>query len=403
MTAGATARPPEAGSPASGVVPGPAAGGTGVAPRRIALFTEYYLPHFGGIELHVRSLADHLRRAGHEVTVVTPFPGPEEIDGIPVLRLGLPLLPFWHTVVTPRGIRPFDRVLRSGRFDLLHCHHSVYSPATACAAYLGQRAGIPTVVTFHSVLNGYTRAFALWAAAAHWDRWPLTLSAVSPRITRELAPLVRGRPVEILPNGIEAAAWPPRSPTPSGDLRVVSTMRLVRRKRPRALVELMALVRERLPAGMRLRARIVGEGVERARLERLIAGLHLGGEVELCGRLAHDAIRALYADADLFVLPTLEESFGLAALEARAAGLPLVVMRESGAAGFIEHERDGLLADSDAELAAAVLRLAHDSELRARMAAHNRETPPPFPWEEVTRTHLDVYRNAAREAACSSG
>ncbi|HEX9108339.1 MAG TPA: glycosyltransferase family 4 protein, partial [Longimicrobiales bacterium] len=378
-------------------------GRAGSGPRRIALVSEYYLPHFGGIELHVRSLAQQLRRAGHEVTVVTPFPGPEEIDGIPVLRLGLPLLPFWQTVFTPRGIRPFDRLLRSGRFDLLHCHHSVYSPATACIAYLGQRAGVPTVVTFHSVLNGYTRAFALWARGLGWNRWPMTLSAVSARLARELAPLVPGRAVEILPNGIDPDAWPPRQAAPSSDLRVVSTMRLVRRKRPRALVELLALVRERLPAGMRLRARIVGEGVERAPLERLIAQLGLEGEVELCGRLAHDAIRSLYADADVFVLPTLEESFGIAALEARAAGLPVVVLRESGAAGFIEHERDGLLADSDAELAAALLRLARDSELRAGIAAHNRQTPPPFAWQEVRRLHLDVYRNTMQEAACSSG
>jgi len=372
------------------------------APRRIGLVTEYYLPHFGGIELHVRALADHLRRSGHEVTIVTPFPGPEEIDGIPVLRLGLPLLPFWHTVFTPRGIRPFDRVLRSGRFDLLHCHYSVYSPATACAAYLGQRAGVPTVVTFHSVLHGYTRAFALWRTWG-WNRWPVTLSAVSPRIARELAPLVGKHAVEILPNGIDPAAWPPRQPPPSSDLRVVSTTRLVRRKRPRALVQLLALVRERLPAGMRLRARIVGEGVERAPLGRLIRQLGLGAEVELCGRLAHAAIRALYADSDVFVLPTLEESFGLAALEARAAGLPVVVMRESGAAGFIEHERSGLLAGSDAELAAALLRLAYDPGLRTRIAQRNRDTPPPYPWEDVTRTHLDVYRTTVREAACSSG
>jgi glycosyltransferase involved in cell wall biosynthesis len=373
------------------------------APRRIALVSEYYLPHFGGIELHVHALARHLRRSGVDVTVITPFPGEAEVDGVPVLRLHLPLLPLWNTVFTPVGAAPFDDLVRSGRFDLLHCHHSVYSPATACAAYLAQRAGLPTVVTFHSVLQGYVPAFALFDRLVGWSRWPVTFSAVSERIGRELAPLLGGRAPRILPNGIEPAEWRCEPATPSPDFRVVSTMRLVRRKRPRALVELLALVRERLPAGMHLRARIIGQGVECAPLERLIAQRGLEREVQLCGRLSHEQIRAAYADADVFVLPTLEESFGLAALEARTAGLPVVAMRESGPAAFIEHERNGLLASSDAELVAALLRLAHEPELRARIALHNRTTPPPYPWDEVTRQHLDVYEDALQEAACSSG
>ncbi len=372
-------------------------------PQRVALFSEYYLPHLGGIELHVQALARALQRSAVEVTVVTPYRGAAEWNGVPVMRLALPLLPVWRTVFTPAGILPIDDLFRSGRFDLVHCHHSVYSPATACVAYLAQRAGLPTVVSFHSLLNGYASAFAALDSVTGWSRWPAAFCAVSDRVARGLQPLLGRRPVHVLPNGIEPSAWQCPPASPSSEFRVVSTMRLVRRKRPRALIEMLAHLRERLPDGLRLRARIIGGGTERPAVERLIAERRLGSEVELCGRLPPERIREAYGDADVFVLPSLEESFGLAALEARAAGLPLVVMGGSGPADFIEHGRSGLVARSDAHMTAALVTLARDPEMRARMAAHNRRVPPPFGWDEVVGRHLAVYENATREASCSSG
>lgn len=372
-------------------------------PRRIALFSEYFLPHLGGIEMQVQSLARALKRTGLEVTVITPYPGPAEADGVPVVRLNLPLLPIWRTVFTPTAVNPIGDLIRSGSFDLVHCHHSVYSPATACTAHMAQRAGLPTVISFHSILNGYAPAFAVLDRVTGWTRWPAVFSAVSQRVARGLRPLLGGRPVHILPNGLEPAAWECPPAEPSSEFRVVSTMRLVRRKRPRVLIEMLAQLRERLPRGLRLRARIIGGGVEQPVLERLIAHRKLGGQVELCGRLPRERIRQIYGESHVFVLPSLEESFGLAVLEARAAGLPVVVMGESGPADFIEDGQAGLVAQSDAEMTAALVTLARNPQMRTRMAAHNRSVPLPFGWDEVVNRHLEVYEEATREASCNSG
>jgi glycosyltransferase involved in cell wall biosynthesis len=96
----------------------------------------------------------------------------------------------------------------------------------------------------------------------------------------------------------------------------------------------------------------------------------------------------------MFVLPTIRESFGLAALEARCAGVPVVAMRASGVAEHIEHDVNGLLADSDAELAMHVAALLRDPVRRASLAARNRESAPPVAWPLVLERHLALYQQA---------
>jgi len=263
--------------------------------------------------------------------------------------------------------------------------------------------GLPTVVTFHSVMRGYTPAFALYDRLTHWSRWPVAFTAVSELVAAEISPLLDDRPVPVLPNGIEPSAWIPRDPVPApGVFRVVSSMRLVRRKRPRALVDMMALLRDRLHPGMRLEARILGRGTERDALRRLIAARGLEAVVELCGRVSHEEMRDVYARSDVFVMPSLEESFGIAALEARAAGLPVVAMRGTGPASFIRDGLEGLLADSDAAMVAALVRLARDPALRLRIAQHNHTTPAPYAWNDVLALHLETYASTLQEDACAS-
>jgi glycosyltransferase involved in cell wall biosynthesis len=122
--------------------------------------------------------------------------------------------------------------------------------------------------------------------------------------------------------------------------------------------------------------------------------------VELPGWLPRERLRALHAAADCFVLPTEHESFGIAALEARAAGVPVVARRGTGVEDFVRDGRDGLLAGSDAEVAAAVARVAADEALRASLRAHSRAEPPvAFDWGRVVARHEAAYREALRTAA----
>ena len=107
-----------------------------------------------------------------------------------------------------------------------------------------------------------------------------------------------------------------------------------------------------------------------------MAGQGLQHVVDLRGRLTRPQVRAAYADSDVFLAPAELEAFGIAALEARTAGLAVVARRGTGIAEFVEDGIDGLLVADDAEMTEAVVHLARDGRLLDGMLAHNRVGAP---------------------------
>jgi glycosyltransferase involved in cell wall biosynthesis len=159
------------------------------------------------------------------------------------------------------------------------------------------------------------------------------------------------------------------------------------RKRPLPLLRMLRRARRELPADVQLRAVIVGEGRQRPALERYLRRHRMDGWVELPGRLTRGRIRQVFERADLFVAPATLESFGIAALEARCSGLPVLARAGSGVGEFVVPGRDGLLAASDAEMVAGLVRLAGDPAERHRMRIHSRQIPADLGWQAVlTRT-----------------
>ena len=307
--------------------------------------------------------------------------------------------------VHPRPGREVLRVVREGRFDVVHAHFGVLAPFAEGALPALVRAGVPLVVTVHSLWGPAVGLFRLADLAARWTRWPAVFTAVSDAAARPVRAALGGRAeVDVLPNGIDPHAWrldptpsegtPGRTPECSPDeVLLVTAMRLAPRKRPLPLLEALQEVRVGLPAQVRLRAVVAGEGPRRTAMERYLRR-HGMDWVEMPGRLGPDALRALYARADLYVAPAVLEAFGIAALEARTAGLPIVARAGTGIAEFVEDGIEGLLAPSDPGLADAVERLVTDPALRTRIAAHNRTTTPAATWDEAVARSVTAYERA---------
>jgi glycosyltransferase involved in cell wall biosynthesis len=370
---------------------------------KIALVCDWYHPRIGGIERHLQDLAATLVAARHEVVVITPTPGDDRVDGIRVRRISAPRAPRFGFLVTPAGVRAVGNALADERVDVAHCHVSIVSPAAMGGAAQSVGRGVPTVVTFHSVVPQTHLLARAARATLGTATWPARFSAVSERVAREVR-AVSPNEMTILANGIDVEAWR-MQPAPRSDdtVRLISIMRLNAKKRPLKLVDLMRALNARLPQEKPARLCIVGDGPERARLERAISRYGLGNQIEVAGQRSRSEIRELLASSDVFVLPTLRESFGIAALEARCAGLPVVAMHASGVSSLIEHGLEGLLAESDVELVSHVARLVCDSELRAAISDHNRRTSPPFDWPRTLDAHLAIYREAIalRDSACA--
>jgi len=351
----------------------------------------------------MRDLALHLRERGHAVEIITAVPGPEAVDGLRVHRLGAPRLPGAGIVFTALAFRRIAALLRAGRYDLVHVHFGIVAPLAYGATAIAQRLGIPTVATFHSVLKHFDPALWLVRGLMGAGEWRVQWSAVSTVVRDSIRPLVGTVEVALLPNGVDVGWWrhdaiAPAHGEPRASLRAVATMRLHRRKRPAALVRCMAAARRRLPAACPIRVEVLGDGPERSRLRRQIARTGAGDLVTLHGWRPRDEVRAALHEADVFLLPSRLEAFGIAALEARCAGVPVVAMHDGGARDFLTDGHDALLARSDAEFTDAIVRLATDASLRTRLRAACAAPPVGYDWPSIVARHERLYAAAADTA-----
>jgi glycosyltransferase involved in cell wall biosynthesis len=364
---------------------------------RVALVCDWFLPRQGGIELHLRDLALALRRLGVDARVVTTTRGPEVVDEVPVHRVPGPLAPGAGFAFTPGALARVGEVIRREGFDVVHAHASVISPVAYAGALAGAREGLPSVVTFHSMLHRSSFLLGASEALFGWSRERILLSAVSSVVAAQAARWIPGAGVCVLPNGIDVPWWREgvSGSKPDDEIVFVSAMRLSRKKRPERLVRAFASA-VRFNAGTpAMRLVVAGGGPERGSLRRLADSLGVGAMIDLPGQLSRDELRALYARSHVFVLPSERESFGIAALEARAAGLPVIAMLAGGARDFIVRGVDGILVRDEQEMARAISRLAIESPFRAYVAAHNRAVPPVFDWPDVAALHLKYYGEAA--------
>jgi glycosyltransferase involved in cell wall biosynthesis len=250
-------------------------------------------------------------------------------------------------------------------------------------------------------LWSYAEPLFRWAdRLAGWARWPAVWSAVSLTAAQPLQRALGAEvPLAILPNGVDAGEWrisaAPRHPS---RVVIATVGRLAERKRPRQLLRMLRDARHMVPPATEIELIMVGDGPLRAALQRSIHRHDMSNWVRLLGPANHERIRALYKDVDFYVAPAKLESFGIAALEARCAGLPVVAHAGSGISSFIRDGKEGLLTHDDEEMAAAIAHLINSPSVRAQIRQHNSTTSPSVSWSTVLEQCDLLYEQARRVA-----
>lgn len=352
---------------------------------RILHVTDYYTPRLGGIEAHVHGLAHRQAARGDEVTVLTPTrpdsDGRHADDGGPV------------QVLRARWVTDALRRLheRAASYDVVHAHISAFGLFTSPVAARLARRGQPTLVTVHSMWDGL---FGPWPGAhaevAGLRRAPVAWTAVSRVAAGQLArQLPRDTLVGVLPNAVEAAARPCTPTTQGGPVRLISTMRIARRKRPVPLVRMFAQLSSSTSVPVHLT--VVGDGPRRDRFDEAVRRHGLADEVTVTGRVEQGEVLRRIGEADIYVAPAMLESFGLAALEARCVGLPVVGHSASGMSDFVSDGVEGWLCPSDETMVDRLRLLVEDDELRRKVSEHNRTTPSALTWAHAIERHDRAY------------
>lgn len=369
---------------------------------RIALATDWFAPRLGGIETQLAQLATHLSERGHDVHVLTTTPGASDGAAGPfrVRRLDVLRMPGAGVAISPRLPGKLMRELERG-YDVVHSHVSVVSPLGYSAAAVARACGMPAVVTFHSVLRHKAHALRVASAVARLNESRVTWTAVSTAVARQ-AEAALSAPVSVLPNGTDLGFWRVASQSPRGfgsprAVVLVSAGRLERKKRPLHLMRAFVDAQRRTHVDARLV--LVGEGSARAAIHRLAA--EVGDAVHHVDWQTPEQLRSLYASADGFVMASERESFGIAALEARAAGLPVIAMLSAGCSDFLTHGTDALLAADDRDLAAQLARFLVDADLRRRLRSARVDLQR-YDWPAVIEEHERTYARAISSAGSAS-
>lgn len=367
---------------------------------RILHVSDVYLPRLGGIELHLRDLIAQQQAAGHDARIVTVTPADAESPADPawVERLA------HERPGLRQAVADLERRLRSQPVDVVHVHASVLSPFATLAAQRCASLGLACLVTVHSMWTGLGPLPDLANGLLGLRGWPICWSAVSEAAAEPMRQMLGpGVEVRLLPNAVDPDRWRTAGPTwaetsPTGEPpTIVSVMRLTRVKRTLPLARMLRRVHEQR-AGLPLRAVVIGDGPQAAPLERYLRRHGMSDWVELPGRLDRSEIHEHLLRAAVYVAPAERESFGIAALEARTVGIPVVASSRSGVGEFITSGVEGLLGANDDEMAADLVRLLVDDGLRSSIARHNRRVPPMHDWATAVAGAERLYGEALRTA-----
>ncbi|MCW2855402.1 MAG: glycosyl transferase [Marmoricola sp.] len=360
---------------------------------RILHVTDTFLPRLGGIELHVADLAARQRDSGHDVMILTGQKDADSatepgLDGIRVERMG--------TGFFGVGIgRRLAGVLAGFEPDIVHAHLTVGSPFTW--GVLRNTGSIPIVISLHSLLPQLPRLIGAGIKVLRLPTSQMIHTAVSDVAADRLrAILGPAHQVHVLHNGVDAADWVVKH-VPTEDFNILCVGRLAARKRPLVLVDALAELADRAPE-LAWSATFVGDGAQRAKVAAAVRAHGLEDRIALPGRLERGEIRSLLGSADVLVAPATLESFGIAALEARCAGVPIIGMASSGVSEFITDGVDGLLARDDSDIASCLHRLAADEDLARDIRRHNTTVAVDMEWSTVTAQHELMYDLALERA-----
>jgi len=285
--------------------------------------------------------------------------------------------------------------------DVINSHEARYQSSYICAR-IREKRRIPFVITQHAyrpVHNPVAKPFYL-----SWMRrfGVYTLKRVDLIIALSEAQKgylkqwhVPDEKIRIVPSGVDTARFRPVNPREKNrrdnkQLRVAFVGEYCNRK----LALLLPVVRELCSRHLSCRFSFIGTGPLACEIARL--SKTFPGQVVDKGFMPSEQLAGELAHSDLFVAPSLEEPFGLAALEAQASGLPAVVTNVGGLSGVVEHNKTGLVvAPREEAVRDALLILIQDSGLRRRMSRLARSRAVKlFSWQSIAKQTLAVYREA---------
>jgi glycosyltransferase involved in cell wall biosynthesis len=376
----------------------------------------------GGIASHVSDLSRALTKRGIDVTVVTcDFPGAadyEDIDGVHVHRIDSYRFPTpdfisWVSMMNLNMLNHVAETMgrQNARFDLLHAHDWLVASA---AIGLKNLFRIPLVATVHATEYGrrnglhtdYHRRIhqtEMWLCREAWRI--ICCSGYMASHVSQVFDTPRDK-IDTIPNGVVVdkftGSYDPETFRPrfanAEEKLVLYVGRLVYEKGADVFIKAGVKVLQNLDA----KFVIVGDGYKKNDLMKLAWDSGIGHKVFFTGFIDVDTLRQLYHTADVFVVPSLYEPFGIVALEAMAARTPVVASNVGGLSEIVDHETTGIHVypgNSDS-LAWGILRVLENPRLSTKLREQAyRKVNALYNWDRIAGQTEATYSQTYDEYA----
>jgi 1,2-diacylglycerol 3-alpha-glucosyltransferase len=384
---------------------------------KIAMFTNTYLPHVGGVARSVKTLEDECRKLGHEVRIVAPeFANAGESPHV----LRVPAIQnfngsdFAVRLPAPGMIRDFMDEFHP---DVIHSHHPFLLGDTALRQ--AWRMGIPVLFTHHTLYERYTHYVPLDSATLKQmaiqlatEYCNLCAAVIAPSESIRDLLVERGVtvPLHPIPTGIDTAFFGSgngarlraEAGIPEEVLLLGHVGRLAPEKNLRFLAAAVSLFLQRDERAAFL---LVGEGAEGDEMMKVFAENGLEDRVHRAGQLTAGNLADAYGAMDVFVFSSQSETQGMVLAEAMAAGKPVVALDGPGVREIVDDGANGFLLPGDAEaadFADSISTLTADAASLRRFSEQARATAADFDHHHTARQLVATYQHLIREAPVRS-
>lgn len=370
--------------------------------KRVALFTEAFLPKVDGVSKTAYLALKYLKATGREVLIFAPDIAPKTIEGsrvIPLPSLGVPRVPETRLALPVRRIAS---ELEAFKPDMIH----LFSPALMCVSGMasGRFMNVPVIANFQTDLPGYAEVYQPGVLGKvgsnllhNWLRYlhngcHLTLAPTQHTINQLQAQGYKR--LRAWGRGVDSVRFSPAHATAEWRARLLNGRdpksllcvyvgRLATEKRIDLLIEAA-----RTPG---IALTIIGDGAQREPLEALFAGT----DTHFTGYLFGDDLPAAFASADVFMFTGPNETFGQVVQEAMASALPSIVINQGGVQDLVLEGETGFVVPPEPESFALAVRILRDQpDLRHNMANRAREIAESRPWERVLGELEGHYQEA---------
>jgi glycosyltransferase involved in cell wall biosynthesis len=348
-----------------------------------------YLIGKGGVEVHVITSGDKKESVAYGPLTVTRIPTRLRVqdDFLSwVLEFNLNIVNYF--------IEDFRRY---GQYDIIHCHDWM---TVKSAAIIAKVTGTPLIATIHASDYGRNNGIHNWLSHCINDLEEDLVKAAGHIICcsifmkKQIVQLfdTDEKDITVIPNGVDASKylWSRNRQHPGTDILYVG--RLVPEKGVHVLLQALATLIRDYPC---LRLVICGAGFYEETLRQLAGQLHIDDHVVWTGFLDEEKLVRMYNQASMAVFPSLYEPFGIVALEAMAAGTPVIVSDTGGLGEIISHNVDGLKvrAGDYLDMAEAIKLILHHPFLANKLSSNARKkVRDDYAWEVVGRRTVQCYQ-----------